>query len=398
MVSMLLFRAEMLSIHFQDQQMKRYLKVIIVTIILIYCMPLFAANNHYAIIIDAGSSSSRAHVFQYEKTDTVPMINDVFTQGNKTPLSQFATHPGDAGSSLQSILDASVDYLKQTNVDASSVSVSVLATAGMRLLTGDQQKAIYVSVRDYIRSHYAFSLKDDDVKTISGQMEGVYDWLDVNYLLNHFSDPNVTVGAIDMGGASTQIAFATNDTQVSNNVISIDINHRYYTVFSQSFLGLGQDQARTAMLEQSEASSCYPDGYEMGSSKIGHFDDSTCRRIYNGIIQNHDVKQNIIPVKNQQVVAFSGIYYNYRFLNILQTPTQQALQAQLGSICYQAWVDLQKQYNDPYTANQCANGVYFDELLYNTYQLQGSQLRVMNQMNGTDINWTLGALLYRLTQ
>lgn len=378
--------------------MKRYLKVIIVTITLIYCMSIFAANNHYVIIIDAGSSSSRAHIYQYEKTDTVPMINDVFTQSNKTPLSQFATHPGDAGPSLQSILDASVDYLKQANIDASSVSVSVLATAGMRLLTAEQQESIYVSVRDYIRNHYAFTLKEDDVKTISGQMEGVYDWLDVNYLLNHFSDPTVTVGAIDMGGASTQVAFATNDTQVSNNVISIDINHRHYTVFSQSFLGLGQDQARAAMFEQAVASSCYPDGYEMGSSKIGHFDYSACSHIYNGIIQDHDVKQNIIPVKNQQLVAFSGIYYNYRFLNILQTPTQQALQIQLNTICYQAWAKLQKQYNDSYLVNQCANGVYFDELLYNTYQLQGSQLRVMNQIDGTDINWTLGALLYRLTQ
>lgn len=374
--------------------MKRYFQVIITTIIGFVCMPLLAATSHYAIIIDAGSSSSRAHVFQYEKTDSIPIINDVFSESNKIPLSQFANHPTDAGESLQSILDSSANYLMHANIDLSSVSVRVLATAGMRLLTPEQQEAIYVSVRNYIRNHYAFLLQDDDVKTISGQMEGVYDWLDVNYLLNHFSDPNATVGTIDMGGASTQIAFATKDTPESNQTVSIDINHQHYTIFSQSFLGLGQDQARSAMLSQPMASRCYPYGYAMGSSTIGQFEYATCNRMYNEIIQSHDVRQQIISLQGQSFVAFSGIYYNYRFLSILETPTQEALQAQLRSICYQTWDALQAQYHDAYMANQCANGVYFDELLYNTYQLQGSQLSVMNQVNGTDINWTLGALLF----
>ena len=50
-------------------------------------------------------------------------------------------------------------------------------------------------------------------QVIDGRMEGVYGWIAVNYMLGRFDhafvEPNrqTTVGALDMGGASTQITY-----------------------------------------------------------------------------------------------------------------------------------------------------------------------------------------------
>ena len=50
-------------------------------------------------------------------------------------------------------------------------------------------------------------------QVIDGRMEGVYGWIAVNYMLGRFDHNFVehqrqpTVGALDMGGASTQITY-----------------------------------------------------------------------------------------------------------------------------------------------------------------------------------------------
>ncbi len=201
-----------------------------------------------------------------------------------------------------------------------------------------------------------------------------------------------------MGGASTQIAFVTTDTNRPDDEINITINHTAYHIFSHSFLELGQDQARKAISATPSATNCYPNGYTVGS-QIGNFDFSTCSPIYTEMIQGHNIAKQMIPTEGQSFVAYAGIYYTYSFFNILKTPTQSALQSQINATCYQPWEALQRHYPSTslaFLSSYCANAVYFDSLLYNTYQLQEYQLNVTNEINGTGIDWTLGALLYSL--
>lgn len=384
--------------------MRYFLKGFLTTCVILFSIQSFASSLQYAVIVDAGSSGSRAHVFAFAKSTSqipLPVINDVLMKSTKPGLSSYASEPELAGPSLKLILDAAATDLQNRGVDLSQVPIRVLATAGMRLLPMEQQEAIYASVRSYIHANYTFSLNDDNVRTITGMMEGVYGWLDVNYLYKNFDRPSTqTIGSIDMGGASTQIAFATSDTTKSANEIVITINHTPYRIFSQSFLGLGQNQVLNTMTADPAETSCYPTGFPI-DSQAGNFIFSPCSVIYTNIISRFNVPDKILSTAGQPFIAYSGIFDNYRFFNITQTPTQSALESQINAICYQPWSTLKSNHPDQpdsFLSTYCANGVYFDDLLYDTYQLQGSQLTVADTINGTEINWTLGAMLFNLVQ
>ena len=54
-----------------------------------------------------------------------------------------------------------------------------------------------------------FSYKSGDARIITGNEEAIYGWITLNFLKGRFS-PNVnigTVGALDLGGVSTQNAY-----------------------------------------------------------------------------------------------------------------------------------------------------------------------------------------------
>ena len=89
------------------------------------------------------------------------------------------------------------------------------ATAGMRLLTLEQQTDVYDTMYEGLKQHddFVFYLSRDDIATLSGDLEGYYGALAANYLhgtinaqLELVPDSGV-VGALDMGGSSTQIVF-----------------------------------------------------------------------------------------------------------------------------------------------------------------------------------------------
>ncbi len=78
----------------------------------------------------------------------------------------------------------------------------------------------------------------------------MYGWLAVNYLMGSFSasalgDPKSTVVAIDVGGASAQYTMAL--ANATEAVKSVTVNGKPYHLFTESYLGLGIDQARYAI-------------------------------------------------------------------------------------------------------------------------------------------------------
>jgi apyrase len=381
----------------KEHKMRKAVLITATTLFISLATIALADSQHYSIIVDAGSTGSKLHVYQYTTGAALPVVKEILSESVKPGLSSFTNNPEAAGESLKKILDDAVAALKTADIDPQTVSVNVLATAGMRLLPPDIQHSIYKNVKHYINSNYSFPV--DQVETISGQMEGVYGWVDVNYLAKNFENSSATVGTIDMGGASTQIAFETSDTSKPEDKITVKIGKKTYTLFSKSFLGLGQDQALAAMNKSPMANACYPVNYVSGNV-TGDYHFTTCGFLYTDVIQQHHVAEAIVPIAGQQFIAYSGAYYNYHFLGADKTPDQAIVEQRIQSICTKSWEQLQQDYpqeSPKYLANYCAHATYLDNLFYGAYHLQDSQLKVTTVINQQDIDWTLGALLIRLS-
>jgi hypothetical protein len=381
--------------------MKTYLNMLVAMVFSTTSLAAFAANENYSIFVDAGSTGSRLHIFQYDVSAPMPILNEVFSENVKPGLSSLVDDPERVREEIKTLSDSAIRFLQLKHVDVNTVPFNLFGTAGMRLLPNDKQQTIYTNITTYLKANYSFAT--GEVKTIPGKMEGFYGWLDVNYLAGNLQNHQPTIGSIDMGGASTQIAFATQDQSKPDDEVTVNINNHQYVVFSKSFLGLGQDQARDMMIADQGSSACYPKNYEYKSNppESGKFDFADCAPIYQNIIQNQQVEQQMLSTKGQSFVAYSGIYYTYNFLKIITTPYQADVEKRIHDVCNETWEQLKTDYPkeaDKYLSAYCANTVYQDQLLYTAYHLQGNQLTITTQLNQKDIDWILGAALYSLVK
>lgn len=132
----------------------------------------------------------------------------------------------------------------------------------MRLLPSSQQRAVLGAACNFIRFHTHFRVEDSDpqapcgssVRIITGEEEGLFGWIAVNYLMDQFArddDDHATYGFLDMGGASTQIAFepSAEEQEKTNGLIDVRLRliggeEIVHHVFVTTWLGYGTNQAR----------------------------------------------------------------------------------------------------------------------------------------------------------
>lgn len=354
-------------------------------------------ESKFAIVVDAGSSGSRAYLYTISKNEPATIvINKLDDKKNNIALASFVNKPTCAGKDgILPLLNAVADKLVEQGVSRKQIVVSVLGTAGMRLLNQEQQQEIYTNVVASIKND-GFSL--GKVKTISGEDEGLYSWADVNYLNNDFKS-NTPNGIVEVGGASMQVAFTTNSKEPSAYIKTIKVNNKEYSVYVVSFLGLGQDQAREQMNSLPTHNQCYPLGYTNGTSIDGRFKFDDCLQNYAIVLANDKYKPiydiNRVPGFTQQnFIGLSSVYYALNFWKMGQPPSEAKLQQNINNTCYKAYHELEQLYPEAYKLyNQCANAVYEDLVLYSILKMHDEQLIVLDKINGEALTWTLGYLL-----
>ena len=230
-----------------------------------------AEESKFAIVIDAGSTGSRVHVFKFLVVrGELELSFDEFDQ-LKPGLSSYADKPKDAALSLKPLLDKAMATVPEAQQKSTPIMVG--ATAGLRLLPDGKADVILDHVEKYLKQ-YPFKFSHGDVQILSGQDEGAFAWLTLNYLLGNLGKPfDETVAAIDLGGGSVQQAFAMSPSEIKDApkqdyITKLKGGGKEYNVYVHSYLGYGLMAARAAVLEidpngpDDDSHPCIHEGYK----------------------------------------------------------------------------------------------------------------------------------------
>ncbi|XVE62650.1 hypothetical protein DITRI_Ditri06bG0135900 [Diplodiscus trichospermus] len=238
-------------------------------------------NRNYAVIFDAGSSGSRVHVFCFDQNlDLVPIGSELeLFEQLKPGLSFYANDPQASANSLRSLLDKAESVVPLEL--RSKTPVRVGATAGLRALEGNASDKILQAVSNLLKDRSTFKYEANAVKILDGSQEGSYEWVTINYLLGNLGRTyGDTVGIVDLGGGSVQMAYAISENAASkapsvqagedNYVNEMYLKGSKYHLYVHSYLHYGLLAARAEILKVSEASGnpCILEGFD-GTYKYG---------------------------------------------------------------------------------------------------------------------------------
>lgn len=216
--------------------------------------------NQYVIMIDAGSSGSRVHVYHFNNCQASPRLVHEEFKMLEPGLSSYKSDPEAAAKSLDPLLEVALDTVPKDSQKCTPIAVK--ATAGLRLIGEEKSAAILEAVRTHLEADYPFAVvskENNGVAMLSGADEGAYAWVTVNYLLGNIvpgkssTSRPPTAAVFDLGGGSTQIVFEPTFAEPHLKVpegdhkYDLQFGNNHYTLYQHSHLGYGLNVARETM-------------------------------------------------------------------------------------------------------------------------------------------------------
>ena len=186
------------------------------------------------IIIDAGSNGSR--LFVYRKLDngwtptTVKKTSALADSIREVNGKKWSDRSQTISNIIKLISTAPTSDCKLN-------SISVLATAGMRLAEAkhpNRSALFWSQLKKSIRQQAGEGVTIT-AHTLTGFEEGIYAWLATKE-----KEKNNQFGLIEMGGASLQIIFPC---ETCKNTMNVLIDNKLTPFFGTSFLGAGANEA-----------------------------------------------------------------------------------------------------------------------------------------------------------
>lgn len=397
-------------------------------------------DAHYGLIIDAGSTGSRIYIFCWKRAGAngIPWVKAAPELGGESPwsksnkdlrdkaaLSSYEKAPEDARKSLEPLIEYALAKIGNDPQTLARTSLYLMATAGMRQLSeSDPEKSeqILQNVRQYLKR---IPFNDVYIQVISGQQEGLFGWIAVNYLNGFLKDKNplpaigTTIGAIELGGASTQITYVPPDFS-RHDGIPLQWGETTYQIYSQS-LNLGQKRAIDQLDTTHKSTACYPKGYPVSDSSKGEGNYDTCRVAIRDMLREmctgpeaartctlkfcEEVKEcssvkKQPPVSGVAFLAWSNYSYTQDFFKLGQFYSFEKLKSEGKQYCSKDWNEIQKEYSsmvgEEHLKGYCFSSAYIPTLLHEGYGFSGEtqQITTANFLQGNEISWTLGAMVY----
>lgn len=377
-------------------------------------------SRKFAVVVDAGSSGSRVLIYSWRDPahevevrqrqglplNVLPTVEKGTWEGGldrwqlkiEPGMSSFANNP----EGIRDYVHHMIEFARKAipRYAYADTSFHILATAGMRLVPKQQ--------RDEILSHVCAALRlspfkvdgdscGDQVQVITGEEEGLLGWISINYLMDGFTanesdhtDGSSTFGFLDMGGASTQIAFepeATADVinfaasgKVSdkqhNGLLEVafqrlDFSKVNHKVFTTTFLGFGTNAARSrfvlSLVEQESniegkiLDPCLPRGLEQplgGTTLLGSGNFTQCVAMLAPLLDKnascanppclfHGVHVPKIDFSSSRFVGISEYWYSaHDVFDLGGVYDYNKFREAAAAFCSEEWSNLDKKLED----------------------------------------------------
>lgn len=388
----------------------------------------------HAVVIDAGSSGTRLFLYRVEPgpfARVEKLLEKEFStmaSGAKEDGINNFVRPDDPAAQamvvpevIDPLLAHAKAFLATLGVEPQAVEVNLLATAGMRyaerLHGREAVDRLYGTIRDGIAAH-GFTVGETRT-TCGNEEEGVWTWINLNDIVQHtFDTTNKPLGIIEIGGSSMQISFPTDEPpDAARHIHPVSLNGRTFAVYCQSFIGLGQDDARKEMrrrLGPQGSAVCFPTGFSaaldhgdvvdgIGEYRLaadGTFDFDACSNTYDAIVRTK-LKETGTPDLAHSLGDFVGIdavFHATRHWGIEENPEQ--LRGAIEAHCHDVG-NFPGIETGEYIQSQAANATYMQTLLFGRDGLFRTTmhrlLRALPSRDeaGTLLTWTRGYVLCR---
>ncbi|XP_021254985.1 ectonucleoside triphosphate diphosphohydrolase 1 isoform X4 [Numida meleagris] len=332
-------------------------------------------NIKYGIVLDAGSSHTNLYVYEWpaEKENDTGVVQQVEVCKVEGPgISGYSQSTEKAGPSLLQCLRQAEEVIPLKQHQETPVYLG--ATAGMRLLRLENKDAadeVLSSVEKTLRSA-PFNFQG--ARIISGQEEGAYGWITINYLLGNFKQSTENSRLFDpCFHQGYQRTISISDF-FKNPCISVE---KKQFPFSQLYIeGEGNyEKCRTNIQNLFNKTSC---------------PYSSCS--FNGIY---------LPPLQGDFGAFSAFYFVMNFLNLTsEVPfTLDQVASAIQRFCARPWNEVKLQYHqikEKYLSEYCFSGAYILSLLKNGYGFtteNWQRIHFLGKIGSSDAGWTLGYML-----
>nr|XP_021528589.1 ectonucleoside triphosphate diphosphohydrolase 1 isoform X4 [Aotus nancymaae] len=382
-------------------------------------------NVKYGIVLDAGSSHTSLYIYKWpaEKENDTGVVHQVEECRVKGPgISKYVQQVNEIGMYLTECMERAREVIPRSQHQETPVYLG--ATAGMRLLRMESEELAdrVLGMVERSLSNYPFDFQG--ARIITGQEEGAYGWITINYLLGKFSqkprwfsivpyktDNQKTFGALDLGGASTQITFVPQNQTIesTDNALKFRLYGKDYNIYTHSFLCYGKDQALWQKLAKDiqVASNeilrdpCFHPGYK----KVVNVSDlykTPCTKRFEMTLpfQQFEIQgtgnyqqchQSILELFNTTYCpysqcafngiflpplqgdfgAFSAFYFVMNFLNLTSEKVSQAkVTEMMKKFCSQPWEEIKTSFTgvkEKYLSEYCFSGTYILSLLLQGY-------------------------------
>ncbi|NXN09072.1 ENTP8 diphosphohydrolase, partial [Indicator maculatus] len=404
----------------------------------------------YGLVFDAGSTHSSLYIYCWPggKENGTGVVSQLEVCRVEGPgISSYADNPAGAGASLKPCLDKAMEIVPAEQQQETPTYLG--ATAGMRLLREQNSTKAEQVLAEVAKAIGQYPVDFHGARILTGNEEGSFGWITVNYLLEtllkfsfagQWEHPTNTkvLGALDLGGASTQITFQPGvSIEDKNTSVFFRLYSTDYLLYTHSYLCYGQTQALKmllAALHKGNSSSphishpCYPRGYQENIT-VAELYDSPCvqapstpspaeslsvtgagepaacsaaiKELFNfscGAKESCGFNGVYQPPLRGEFFAFSGFYYTFDFLNLTSLQSLSDVNSTIQNFCRRSWTELLGTYPEAKKRlhSYCAMATYILTMLLEGYKFDEqswSSLHFSRQAANTDIGWTLGYML-----